>query len=131
MLKIDGQPLKRQILTVVLPTCQKSTVKDSIEKSTLRYFVYLSTIPHPRLHIIMKQENESALMIKLTVPYTYPRLLKRVLKNSSPSMRSAQPQDILYRHFTIKTGNENTIFAFSNNVRTANYWMEMASPLDV
>ena len=53
MLETDGKvlsrPTKRQILTVVLQNCQKSTVKHSLEKPMLLNFVYLSTMLCSRL----------------------------------------------------------------------------------
>ena len=47
--KVLNPPCKRQILTVVLPNCEKSSVKRFIEKPTLLNFMDLSTIFRPSL----------------------------------------------------------------------------------
>ena len=47
--KVINRPPERQILTVLLQNCKKSTVKRFIEESMLPDFVDLSTIFCPKL----------------------------------------------------------------------------------
>ena len=59
MLGIDGsvlsRPPKKQILTVMLQNCENSSVKYSIEKYMLFYFMDLSTVFRPSLRFLMQR----------------------------------------------------------------------------
>ena len=116
MLGIDGsvlsRPPKKQILTVMLQNCENSSVKYSIEKYMLFYFMDLSTVFRPSLRFLMQ---------RLTFEVGFLNFFTKLKVAICINIWSASDFSVIF----------SWILVYFSTIKTGKYWSMLKWPLSV